>query len=84
MKMTNYSDWISIKAELQSQLKQIHYNPKLYKILGNIENMVNDLSKLAVDARRTRNSKILLDKLEEINQAIDQLEKLIFYAYLID
>jgi hypothetical protein len=46
--------------------------------------MVNDLSRVAVDARRTRNSRIIVDKLTEINGAIEQLEKLIMYAILID
>ena len=84
MKMNNYSDWEIIRVELQHQLKQINYNPGLHKIFRNIENMVGDLSRVAVDARRTKNSRILVQKLEEINQAIDQFEKLLFYAMLIE
>jgi hypothetical protein len=84
MKVETYSDWEQVKADLTTQLKSINYNPNLFKILNNIQDMVNDLSRVAVDARRTRNSRIIVDKLTEINGAIEQLEKLIMYAILID
>jgi hypothetical protein len=45
--------------------------------------MVSELSKIEVVARRTRGTVLHTEKLEEVNAAIDRIEKLILMAKLI-
>ncbi len=66
------------------QLKKIRYNPDLFKIVKNIENMITELSKKEVDARRTKNKSHCEKILTEINQSLDYLEKLIIMAYILN
>jgi SNF2 family DNA or RNA helicase len=66
------------------QLKKIRYNPDLFKIVKNIENMITELSKKEVDARRTKNKSHCEKNLTELNQSLDYLEKLIIMAYILN
>jgi hypothetical protein len=59
------------------------YNPDLQRMLNNITNMVTELSKAEVEARRKRMHSTIATKLEKINQAIDHLEKLLVMANLM-
>jgi hypothetical protein len=77
-------DWNKEKDRLKKHLSSINYNPNLHKVLNNIDTMVQDLSKLEVEARRTHNNSKLVESLEKINQSILQLEKLIVIAKLVD
>jgi hypothetical protein len=45
--------------------------------------MVSELSKIEVLARRNPKSNMTLDKVNEINKAIDHLEKLILMAKIM-
>lgn len=76
-------DWNEVKIEIQSQMSKIGYNPDLKKMLTNIDNMVTELSKLEVSFRRTQKYSMLDDKVNEINKAINHLEKLILMAKLM-
>lgn len=50
----------------------------------NISNMVRELSRLEVDARRLNSPYITEEKIAEINSAIDRLEKLMLIAKLMN
>lgn len=76
-------DWNEVRIEIQSQMSKIGYNPDLKKMLTNIDNMVTELSKLEVSFRRTQKYSMLDDKVNEINKAINHLEKLILMAKLM-
>lgn len=70
--------------DLSIQLKNIRYNPDLHKIKKNIESMITELSKQEVVARRTKKSNHCQKILEEINQSVDYLEKLILVATIVN
>jgi predicted nuclease with TOPRIM domain len=83
MKIKHAIDWNEVRIEIQSQMSKIGYNPDLKKMLKNIDNMVTELSKLEVSFRRTQKYSMLDDKVNEINKAINHLEKLILMAKLM-
>jgi len=64
-------------------MRQAGYNPDLNRRLRNINKMVTELSKLEVGFRRIHKSNMTDDKVEEINKAINHLEKLILMASLM-
>jgi len=84
MAIQNSLEWNKEKDRLKKHLSSINYNPNLHKVLGNIDIMVQDLSRLEVEARRMHNGTKLVDSLSKINQSIIQLEKLIVIAKLVD
>jgi hypothetical protein len=69
--------------DLKRELDSIGYNPDLKKMYNNITNMVTELSKLEVTARRINRDSYTNPLLEKINLAIDHLEKLILMAKLM-
>ena len=83
MKIEMATDWQEVQTQLRSQMLSIGYNPDLQKMLNNITSMVSELSKLEVDARRTRVEHYTKEKVDEINKAIDHLEKLLLIAQLM-
>lgn len=82
MKIESLSDWHDIDIELERQIRTINYNPDLRKMKRNIDAMVRELSKAEVDARRLRNYKYIQPKIDEVNLAIDKLEKWIIMLLL--
>jgi DNA-binding transcriptional regulator GbsR (MarR family) len=82
MKIESISDWPNIDAELQRQIRSVNYNSDLYKMKRNIDAMVKELSKAEVEARRLKNFKYLQPKIDEINVAIDKMEKWIIMLLL--
>lgn len=60
-----------------------HYNRDLHRLLKNITAMVEELSKLEVVARQSRQRYKVDDKIEEIKEAMDYLEKLIIMQKLL-
>jgi uncharacterized protein YozE (UPF0346 family) len=83
MKIKQATDFHTIFVHLKSELKALNYNPDLNKMLKNIQIMVEDLSKLEVEARRKQKFTYTEIKANEINNAIDHLEKLILIAKLM-
>ena len=83
MKIETSLDWRNVSSKLHTQLNSLPYNSDLHKMLKNIDKMVDELSKLEVEARRIRNSRYIVDKIVEINSAINHLEKLILMAELM-
>jgi predicted nucleic acid-binding Zn-ribbon protein len=82
MQINSSLDWDAVLTELRRQIGELSYNPDLWKMLNNIDDMVDDLSKNEVEARRKRSSKTE-KQLQEINEAIDRLEKLLLMAALM-
>lgn len=83
MQIHNSLDWFGARNGLQAQLDTLPYNPDLRKMLKNIDSMVEKLSKLEVDARRTHVQHYTKEQLEKVNSAIDHLEKLLLMAQLM-
>jgi len=83
MKITSSLDWHDVHTKLRTQINSLPYNPDLRKMLNNITNMVTELSKLEVDTRRTQKFSYTEKQVNEINQAIDHLEKLLLMAELM-
>jgi predicted nuclease with TOPRIM domain len=83
MKIERALDWTQVSIDLKTQLSKSGYNPDLQRMFRNIETMVSELSKLEVEFRKNNKVSRLDDKVNEINNAISYLEKLILMAYLI-
>lgn len=83
MKITSSLDWSAIGSKLVQELKSIGYNPDLWKMMKNIDKMVDELSKLEVVARRTHKNNMIDERVMAINKAIDHLEKLLLIAKLM-
>jgi hypothetical protein len=83
MEIQNSLDWQKINNDLTSQLSGVGYNPDLHKMLANITKMVSELSSLEVEARRKKSTHMTQEKLNNINKAINHLEKLIIMATLM-
>ena len=83
MQIQSSLDWNSVHSELRNQIGQLPYNPDLRRMLNNISNMVSELSSLEVEARRIHKPEYNKEKVDDINKAIDHLEKLLLIAKLV-
>lgn len=83
MKITVSTDWQDVHKRIRAELNSIGYNSDFDRLVKNIDNMVSELSKIEVVARRTKNTVLYIEKLETINNAIDRLLKLIIMAKLM-
>jgi transaldolase len=83
MKIQNSLEWQKINSDLSKQLSGVGYNPDLHKMLANITKMVSELSSLEVEARRKKSTHMTREKVNNINKAINHLEKLILMATLM-
>jgi hypothetical protein len=83
MEIQNSLDWQKVNSDLSTQLAKVGYNPDLQKMLSNITKMVSELSNLEVEARRSKSSLRTQVKIDDINRAINHLEKLILMATLM-
>lgn len=83
MEIKTATDWQIIYKNLQQELQSVGYNPDLKKLIDNINVMVSELSKLEVEARRTKNSVIVKPQLNLVNQAIFRLKALLLMAKLM-
>lgn len=83
MQIERAIDWNQVSNSLKRQLSTIGYNPDLHKMYKNIDIMVTELSKLEVTTRRYQKNNLTTDRVKEINNAINHLEKLILMAKLM-
>jgi len=83
MKIENSLDWQAVHSELRTQIGQVPYNPDLRRMLNNISNMVSELSQSEVESRRINKPEYNKLKVDDINKAIDHLEKLLLIAKLM-
>lgn len=77
-------DCLKIVDNLNNQLKQIRFNKDLVKLFNNIQNMVDEISKLEVQCRQRKNYTAMEQPVERFKEAVDRLEKLILIAKLVD
>ncbi len=83
MKIESSLDWLEVGGELTRQLNKLPYNPDLRRFIHNIDIMVTELSKAEVEARRINKLEYTKEKVDDINKAIDHLEKLLLIAKLV-
>jgi hypothetical protein len=72
-----------IIMDLRIQLNRLPYNPDLRKLCNNIGEMNSQLSRLEVEARRTRKTHKTDAYKEDMVKAIKHLEHLILMAKLM-
>ncbi len=82
MKIETSLDWEKVNTELKGQLAELSYNNDLRKMLKTIDTLVEQLSQLEVEARRTKNNTRTRAKVAEINEAITNFEKWMMIAML--
>lgn len=83
MKIQTSLDWDMVFKQLADHLHKLPYNSDLYKMLNNIDDMVQELSKREVDARRMRKMDYVKEEVDAVNSAIDHFEKLLIIAKLM-
>lgn len=82
MEIKTINDWFEVDQELTRQIRGIGYNPDLHKMKRNLDEMVRELSKSEVEARRTKNSRYIQPQVAEINRTIESLEQWILLLVL--
>lgn len=75
--------WQNKLEDLRRSLRSSTYNPDLYKLLKNIQDMITELSKLEVQARQNGSDQKCIAQNEKIKQTVDYLEKLILMLKLM-
>jgi len=83
MEIKNSLDWQEVHSNLRNQMSTLGWNPDLRRMLNNITNMVVELSKVEVDARRSKSDRVTQEKMADINKAISHLEKILLMAILM-
>jgi hypothetical protein len=84
MKITSSLEWFTVRAEIVSQIHRLDYNADLRKMLKSIDHMVEELSKLEVEARRINKTTKTQPKIDAINNAIETLDQFITMAALLN
>jgi len=83
MQIQTSLDWQAVHSELRTQIGQLPFNPDLRRMLNNISNMVSELSSAEVESRRINKPEYNKLMVDDINSAIDHLEKLLLIAKLM-
>lgn len=83
MQIQTSLDWQAVHSELRKQIEQLSFNPDLRRMLNNISNMVSELSQAEVETRRINKPEYNKLKVDDINNAINHLEKLLLIAKLM-
>lgn len=78
--ISNSLDWDLCRIDLKEKIQKFPFNPDLKKLLKNIDVMVDELSRLEVEARRTKHMIRCTEQAAKINDAIATLEKWIIMA----
>lgn len=76
-------DYSEYREKLLSSIKSVPYSRELRRMLENIDDMVKDLSKAEVLARRTHKNIAELPELKRVNESIEFLEKWIVMGALL-
>lgn len=81
--IANSLDWSTERGSLHSKIRDLPYNSQLRTMLKNIDGMVEELSRLEVEARRTKKMGYSDAQLNTVNSAIQTLEQwIIMGAFL--
>jgi hypothetical protein len=84
MKITTSLDWEATRSEIMSQIHRLDYNADLRKMVKSIDAMVDDLSKLEVEARRINKTTRTQPQVDLINKSIETLDQFITMAALLN
>ena len=76
-------DWPERREELQKKISSLPYNQALRQMLKTIDNMVRDLSRAEVNARRLNKEISTMTELHTVNAAIENLEQWLVMGALI-
>lgn len=79
----NSLEYNNYRDKILSDIRNLPYNKELRQMLFNIDDMVRDLSKAEVHARRNNKPINELSELKRVNDAIDHLEKWVIMGALI-
>jgi hypothetical protein len=82
MEIKTVADWSDVERELNTQIRLVKFNSDLLKMKRNIDAMITELSKAEVEARRLKNTKYIQPRIDDINTAIDKMEKWILILLL--
>ncbi len=83
MKIENSLQWNQVKTELLTQIAKLPYDPSIRRAIKNIDTMVTELSKIEVEARRTKTQYYKDAQLTKINEAIKTIDKILVLAILM-
>lgn len=76
-------DWSDRREEIQRKINVVPQNRELKKMLHTIDNLVRDLSRAEVDARRLNKEIEKLPELAKVNNAIETLEQWLIMGALL-
>lgn len=82
MEIKNSLEWQTVRSDYESKIQKLKYDPAVKQMLRNIDTMVVELSKIEVDARRTRVQHYANAQLTKINDSIELMERLLVMAIL--
>jgi hypothetical protein len=83
MKIKNSLEWENVRIDLKFQILKLPYDTSIRQMLRNIDVMVGELSKVEVEARRTKVSYYKDAQLTKVNEAIESLDKIIMIGILM-
>jgi hypothetical protein len=83
MKIKNSLEWENVRIDLKFQILKLPYDTSIRQMLKNIDVMVGELSKIEVEARRTKVSYYKDAQLTKVNEAIESLDKIIIIGILL-
>jgi hypothetical protein len=83
MKIKNSLEWENVRIDLKFQILKLPYDTSIRQMLKNIDVMVGELSKIEVEARRTKVSYYKDAQLTKVNEAIESLDKIIILGILM-
>lgn len=78
----NSLEWPKVHARLMGEIKALNYNSDLRRMMRGVEGMVAELSRLEVEARRTKNTARAQAQLDKVNEAIWEIDGWIVLAAL--
>ena len=82
MEIKNSLEWQTVRSDYESKIQKLKYDPSVRQMLRNIDTMVVELSKIEVEARRTRVRHYANAQLAKINDSVELLERLLVMAIL--
>lgn len=84
MHITSSLDWSNVSSQLRKIGKDASSDPRLNRVLANINNQVKKLGNMEVDAKRMKRAPTMQynELLENVNQSITELEMLLLIAAL--
>jgi len=83
MKISNSLEWDTVRRELKATVLKLPYDTSVRHMMQNIDLMVSQLSKVEVEARRTKVGYYRDEQLAKINAAINDLVKILTLAILM-